>query len=86
MMKEIQIISLTDEQGSITPIKFRLLNENEEYSTHRIESVQYVKEQILAGIPAIAFGCIVHMEERERFIEIKYLINEHRWILFRIIN
>lgn len=82
---QIEMISVCSADGHITPLRFRLEDEENCLQTVSISQVMYAKPIRYAGIDAIQYLCKAILEEKERVFELRYTIKTHRWSLFRVV-
>ena len=82
---QIEMISVCSADGQITPLRFRLEDEENCLRTVAISQVMCAKPIQYAGIDAIQYLCKAVLEERERIFELRYTIRTHRWCLFRVV-
>ncbi|MBQ6431820.1 MAG: hypothetical protein IJJ99_08095 [Oscillospiraceae bacterium] len=85
MNLQIEMISVFATDGSITPLRFRLENEEHCLETVTISQVVSVKPICFAGIDAIQYLCKAVVEEKEKLFEVRYTVKTHRWTLFRVV-
>ena len=82
--KNIEVIAYFTEEGKITPLKFRIKNENGEYQTIKIEKVVDTKLERLCGNNAKVFTCQSNIDGIVKIYEIKFIIESSNFILFKI--
>ena len=82
---QIEMISVFSADGSITPLRFRLENEEHCLETVAISQVVCAKPICYAGVDAIQFLCKAIVEEKEKLFEVRYTVKTHRWTLFRVV-
>ena len=82
---QIEMISVFATDGSITPLRFRLENEDHCLQTVAISQVVSVKPICFAGIDAIQYLCKATIEEKEKLFELRYTVKTHRWTLFLVV-
>ncbi|MBZ9622823.1 hypothetical protein G9F71_008155 [Clostridium sp. FP2] len=82
--KPIGVVSWTDVNGNINPVRFRITNEDESYSVIKIDKVICVDKEKLAGNNMLVYKCQSAIDGVEKLYEIKYEFNSCRWILFKI--
>lgn len=70
--------------GKIIPRWIQLQNEEQELVTLKIKEVVVCKESCPCGSLILDFYCKVDMGERERFLQIRYQVREHKWKLFKV--
>lgn len=66
------------------PYKFRYLDEEEVYNEVKIDKIITVEETKIAGIRAYIYRCQSQVKGVEKVYEIKYIIGECRWELYKI--
>ncbi|HEY5562783.1 MAG TPA: hypothetical protein VIK72_13690 [Clostridiaceae bacterium] len=82
--KEIEMVSWTDTKGVITPVRFRIANEDESVSVIKIDKVITVDKEKLAGNNMLVYKCKSVISAIERLFEIKYEISTCKWILWKL--
>ncbi len=80
--KPIDMLALFDVSGLIHPLRFRL--EEEERIVIKVDEVFSRKLEKKAGIPVLTFDCASTIQGQRKNYQIKYEIEENRWILFKI--
>lgn len=85
MNLQIEMISVFAADGSITPLRFRLENEEHCLQTIPITQVVCVKPICYAGVDAIQYLCKAIVAEKEKLYELRYTVKTHRWTLFRVV-
>lgn len=80
--KPIDMLALFDVAGLIHPLRFRL--EEDERIVIKVDEVFSRNLEKKAGIPVLTFDCISIIEGQRRAYQLKYEIEENRWILFKI--
>ena len=80
----IEMVSYTDKQGSIKPIRFRMQVEDEPMQVIKIDKVIVKETEKLAGNIMIVFKCQSLIDNVMKLFEIRYEISTCRWILFKI--
>ena len=81
----IEMISVCDSDGKLTPLRFRMEDESHCLQTVPIMQVLYSNPIQYAGIDAIQYLCKATLEGREKLFELRYTIKTHRWSLFRVV-
>ena len=84
LAKPIEMVSWTDEQGNIKPIRFKISNKDESISVIKVDRVISVEKEKLAGNFMIVFTCQSVIKGAERIYEIKYELSTCRWILYKL--
>lgn len=85
MLVNIEVISVFAADGSITPLRFRMEDEDHCLQTVAISQVACVKHIQYAGIDAIDYLCKARLEDKEKLFELRYTVKTHRWTLFRVV-
>jgi len=80
----IEMVSYTDNKGSIKPIRFRMQICDEPMQVIKIDKVIIKETQKLAGNIMIVYKCQSLIDDVVKLFEIKYEISTCRWILFKI--
>lgn len=83
VMKPIEIITTHNQQGIITPVKFKVPG-SEPVRIVRVDSVIERKSEKIAGNPMQVFLCQTCMADRVIQFELKYEINTLKWYLAKI--
>jgi hypothetical protein len=82
--KPIEVISVTDTKGNITPLRFKIAKEDESNQVIKIDKIIDRTQEKLAGNLMIIFNCQSLIGNLEKRYEIKYDFKTCRWILFKI--
>lgn len=81
----IQMMSLTDRDGRITPQWFRLETEDHEIRMFQIIQVVSRAEKNYAGVREKQFVCKIKMGETSRTLEMRYSVMSQRWRIFQFL-
>lgn len=81
--KNIDVIASFVEEKQPLPIKFRF-KESDTNKVINVDKVICVEKERLAGIEAYVYRCQSVIGEYEKIYELKYNINECRWLLYKI--
>lgn len=84
LMKPIQMICWFDEEGKLTPIRFRMTAEDQSLIVVKVSNIIDVKEEKLAGNRMIVYTCQSIVGNEERLYVLKYEITKCRWFLFKM--
>ena len=84
VVKPIEVISLTDTKGNITPIRFRVESEDESNQVIKVDRIIDRTQEKFAGNLMMVFNCQSLIENIEKRYEIKYEFATCKWILFKI--
>lgn len=82
-MKPIRMISVTDFDGSIRPIRFQV-EQQEELITIKVDHINQQHNEKLAGIGTIIYRCQSVINNVERVYELKYEVPTHKWFLYKL--
>ncbi len=80
----IEMISYTNQEGIIKPIKFRIDFEDKEKLTIKVGTVVHTELEKLAGNKMYKYRCQSVINGIEKVYEIKYDIESCKWMLFKI--
>ncbi|MBZ9637708.1 hypothetical protein [Clostridium sp. FP1] len=80
----IEMVSYTDNKGSINPIRFRMQIGDEPMQVIKIDKVILKETEKLAGNIMIVYRCQSLIDDIMKLFEIKYEISTCKWILFKI--
>lgn len=81
----IQMMSLTDRDGRMTPQWFRLETEEHEVRMCRVIQVVSRDEKKYVGIREKQFICRIRMGEICRTLEMRYSVETQRWRIFQFL-
>lgn len=84
LARPIEMIAWFKADGSIKPIKFRVLDEDEQYKVVVIDQVVSVDKEKFAGNIMYLFRCQSQFGEEERLFEVKYEVDTCKWMLFKM--
>lgn len=82
----IQMVSVTDRDGKLTPLWFRF--ETEEHSIEKvvIEKTVSRDECTYMGIREKKFICSAVIGEMRRILEIRYHVDNQKWRIFQFLS
>lgn len=81
--QHIDMISWTSKEGVVTPVRFRL-EENQETKIIRIDRIVQTEKNLFGGTPTLCFRCISIIDGCERMYEITYHCGNQKWLLKKI--
>ncbi len=81
--KPIDMIAWFEKNGQIHPIRFKI-TEDEEQQVIRVEAVQSVNLEKLAGNPMYVFNCQSHINGLLKVYQLKYEVRTCKWVLYKI--
>ena len=82
--KPIEVLSVTDLKGNITPLRFKLENEDESNQVIKVNKVIDREQEKLAGNYMMVFKCQSLLGNIEKRYEIKYEFSTCKWLLYKI--
>ena len=82
----IQMMSITDRDGRLTPIWFRFETEEHVVEKIMIEKTISRDESNKVGIREKRFICSAIFGEQRRLLEIRYRIESQQWRIFRFLS
>ncbi len=80
----IEMVSYTDNNGAIKPIRFRMQVNDEPMKVIKIDKVIIKDTEKFAGNIMIVFKCQSLIEDDTKLFEIKYELSTCKWILYKI--
>lgn len=80
--KDIEMICHFSKQG-ITPLKFRM-SEGDNYKVIKVDRVISRSNERLCGNLALIFDCQSVIDGVEKLYQLKYIVSDMKWILFKI--
>ena len=81
----IQLLSITDRDGKITPLWFRVETEEHEIKKFRIEDIISRGEKNYVGIKEKQFVCKIKQGEMSRTLEMRYNTATQKWRIFQFL-
>lgn len=85
MNLQIEMISVCGTDGKLTPLRFRMEDEDQCLQTVAISQVISARSIRYAGVDAIQFLCKARLAGKERLFELRYTVGTHCWTLFRTV-
>jgi len=82
--KYIEVISSTDLSGIITPLRLRLIKDDESLQVIKVDRVITRAQEKLAGNRMIVFQCQSIIGNVEKRYELKYELSTCKWMLWKI--
>ncbi|HEY8805926.1 MAG TPA: hypothetical protein VIM42_12640 [Clostridium sp.] len=80
----IEMVSYTDNKGTIKPIRFRMQIDDEPMQVIKIDKVIVKDTEKFAGNIMIVYKCQSLIDDDIKLFEIKYEITTCKWILYKI--
>ncbi len=85
MSTQVEMICVCGVDGRLTPLRFRMENEDNCLQTVVVTQVLMSKPIQYAGIDAIQYLCKTVAEDAEHLLELRYTVKTHRWSIFRVV-
>ena len=80
----IEMVSYTDNKGTIKPIRFRVQIDDEPMQVIKIDKVIVKNTEKFAGNIMIVYRCQSLIDDATKLFEIKYELATCKWILYKI--
>ena len=80
----IEMVSYTDNKGSVRPIRFRMQVEDEPMQVVKIDKIIVKETEKLAGNIMIVFKCQSLIDNVIKLFELRNEISTCKWILYKI--
>lgn len=81
----VQMMSLTDRDGKMTPLWFRLETEDHEVRLCRIEQVVSRDEKKYVGVREKQFICKIRLGNFCKTLEMRYSVETQKWRIFQFL-
>ncbi len=82
--QKISVICWFDEDGKISPIRIRILNNSGEYNVISVDRVLNRKSEKLIGNITHCFLCECIINNCKKLLELKYEISSNQWIIYKM--
>jgi hypothetical protein len=82
--KSIEMISWTEENGKIHPLKFKLSQNEGENHIYKIRKIYTSELEKLAGNKIYKFTCEIVINNTIKVCELRYELDSCRWVLFKL--
>ena len=82
----IQILSVTDTTGRMSPVRFRFEAQDHALVTVQVENVVARDEKNYVGIREKQFICTARVENCRRTMELRYNVESQQWRIFRCLS
>lgn len=80
----IEMISYTNKEGVLKPIRFRIESEDKTYKVIKVDKIFHVELEKLAGTKMYVFKCQSSINGIEKIFELKFELESCRWMLYKI--
>ncbi len=81
---EIDVIVKFKRKNKPQPLKFSIGEEGEAIRVIRVDKILYSEEEKLAGLRSYVYRCQSMIDGEEKLFELKYYIQDCRWVLHKI--
>jgi len=75
----VQVILHCDANGTLRPLRFQFTDASRQCCVVHIEEIKDVRNVEFEGVEAVLYLC----RSQAHLYELKYLIQSHKWLLFR---
>ena len=82
--KPIDVVAVFSGTKKPMPYKFKFYEDSGEKIEVGVDRIQCVEESRLAGIPALIYTCQSEILGIEKIYQLKYMIEQYRWELYKI--
>lgn len=82
--RPIDMIATFSREKRPVPYKFRYDNPSGKYMEVKVDRIVSFEERRLAGIDTIVYTCQSEIAGEIRIYELKYVIGQYRWELYKI--
>lgn len=82
----VQMMSLVDRSGRLTPLGFRFEDEEHRRYNIKVERVICREKLNLAGIREIKVICGARFGETERLLELRYHVDSQQWRIYQFLT
>jgi len=84
LAKPIEMISWTEENGRIHPIRFKIENKEGVRHVYKIAKIYTSDLEKIAGNKVYKFTCEINMNDINRICELRYDLETCCWNLFKL--
>lgn len=81
--QQIDMISWTSKEGIVTPIRFRM-EENDETIVIKVGHIIQTEKKLFAGTPTLIYRCSSIIRGVEKLYELTYHCGNQQWLLRKI--
>ena len=82
--KPVKMIASFDENGTTTPLKFKMAEQDSEYRVVKVDKIISTETIKPAGMDSIVFLCQSEVLGLMKRYELIYRIKSHQWELYKI--
>jgi hypothetical protein len=82
--KDIEMIAWFTEDGTPTPLRFKIRSEDESVNVIKVDRVLFKEKEKLAGNLMMVFRCQSVINNIDRIYELKYELSTCKWMLYKM--
>lgn len=82
--KDIKMIAGFTEDGTPTPLRFKIRSEDESVNVIKADRVLFKEKEKLVGDLMIVFRCQSVINSFDRIYELKYELSTCKWMLYKM--
>lgn len=82
--KPIDIVLWVDKEGAITPVRFRIMNEENSAAVIKINKIICRDKERFNGNIMYIFKCQSYINGMQKIFELKYELETCKWMLWKI--
>jgi len=82
--KSIEVLCLTDEDGTIHPLKFKILKKDGEKQVYEVLRVVETEGLKLGGIKTKDYTCEIEVNDEKKICVLRYDLDSCKWSLYQI--
>ena len=82
--KPIEMISWTEEDGRIHPLRFKIENKEGARSVYKITKIYTSDLEKIAGNKVYKFTCEINLNGYNKICELRYDLESCKWNLFKL--
>lgn len=84
LMKAVDMICFSTTDGKLTPLKFRIKDNDSNYKVIKIDRIVSCEEEKLAGNRMLIYKVESLLGEKQQLYEIKYEFTTCKWFLYKM--
>ncbi|MCT4687917.1 MULTISPECIES: hypothetical protein [Vallitalea] len=84
IVKPIEMKSVTDVNGTIRPLRFRITDQEERLHTVNVLSIYSVEQSRIAGEKKRIYTCEIQIRDKVRICELRYNLDTTTWELYKV--
>jgi len=84
LAKPIEMISWTEEDGRVHPLRFKIENKEGAKNVYKIKQIYSSELEKIAGNKTYKFTCEISINGYNKICELRYDLESCRWNLFKL--